>query len=165
MMRGYDSGVRWKRDPGKVWGRGTGLLCSLRGPVSPHLRLFTYPRVPQTLSLWGFLEASLQRHDWPLITGQLVSGSPHAPEAGKGLEVLSPCHLIQRTSRPSWPSSRRKVQGFGELCAITGTETKFTSQRHIRHHRGAWSPGFCFPVRGYLVAQGPSTQFLGGRTF
>lgn len=47
----------------EVWAKGMGLPCSSSTPFSPHLHTFTNPKVLQTLSFWGFKEASFHGHD------------------------------------------------------------------------------------------------------
>ena len=65
IIKGYKLGTaRWKRGTGQGMGRGQGTSTpSSAMPLSPNLHVFTNPEALQTLSFWGFMVASLQRHD------------------------------------------------------------------------------------------------------
>ena len=64
IIKGYNSGAgRGKRCLGQGVGKELELPRSPGAPFSPNLHVFTILEALQTPSSWGFMEASLHRHD------------------------------------------------------------------------------------------------------
>lgn len=63
------------------------LTCSLSMPLCLHLHILTNPEALQTLTFWGFMEASLHSHNclnhWSLTIESTSSPSPHLPKVSR----------------------------------------------------------------------------------
>ena len=100
----YNSGTaKWKRCLGQDMWKGVPSSHALWARHSSNFHVFSKQEAFWTLTFWGFMEASLHRHDWfnhwPLVTELLQS--PFSPPQRQGYRNFQPSsHLVPLTTSP-----------------------------------------------------------------